>query len=617
METEFDIIIRRGLIKRNRDNNTVLMGDKPEIPRVIKHFLYTDKESSSLYVFPVFRRTNVFTGWADPHPRGYRFDLATGKASGVMEFDHRITSGVISKDKCHITGWSWTWACETFPQITFPFSDDWFAEQTPTYHVVEADFWETDPRRLAEFEPLSDLNDTWDLSVHAKRLNDVIDSPDRRRALIDRYRAVIEKRNVGCEPMACRVLYLLDKENRTEREEKYLTRQLMSFWRGSEPQTHLRVYHQPTAMRMNLPVKVNLSTGRSVFLGECASRVLVAESALPYRRLAQLRWLPKFLSSSIDVFYSRKSRAWMVGEQNKDYEVFDAPRLIDYLLHIVQRERDCFGISKSDMNLAAAFDGDQKTICEADTWSEPNSIGMDFGYPRPVNRIRILPAPGTEAQLTGALIICSAVSEIRGGKVAHFISEPPEAGKPLEIVLDAPVSGRWWRLTLPAGQKMSIAEIEFGFDMKTLTALPEEKDLHPGLRRTLYRGVWDQLPDFSLLQGEALSPVTGKWLADLPVKNGFGIVMEGLLRIPEAGKYRFYTTSDDGSRLKLHSLTFVDNDGKHSRKTAMGTVMLTPGLHPIRVEFFDKDGSRSLDIDWKTPGGTRQPLTGAVLFHHP
>ena len=42
------------------------------------------------------------------------------------------------------------------------------------------------------------------------------------------------------------------------------------------------------------------------------------------------------------------------------------------------------------------------------------------------------------------------------------------------------------------------------------------------------------------------------------------------MKIPERGVYRFYTFSDDGSKLYIDGKLIVDNDGGHSGRRAEG-----------------------------------------------
>jgi hypothetical protein len=52
------------------------------------------------------------------------------------------------------------------------------------------------------------------------------------------------------------------------------------------------------------------------------------------------------------------------------------------------------------------------------------------------------------------------------------------------------------------------------------------------------------------------------------------------------GKYTFGLESDDGSKLYIDDKLVVDNDGRHLPQKRGGEIVLSPGQHTIRVDFF-------------------------------
>lgn len=88
--------------------------------------------------------------------------------------------------------------------------------------------------------------------------------------------------------------------------------------------------------------------------------------------------------------------------------------------------------------------------------------------------------------------------------------------------------------------------------------------------------------------------------------GGFGdhFVSEasGYLDVPRDGTYAFRLTSDDGSRLSLDGETVIAHDGQHGAEPKDGSVHLTTGLHPLRVDHFERDGGQQLTLAWKPPG---------------
>jgi hypothetical protein len=131
-----------------------------------------------------------------------------------------------------------------------------------------------------------------------------------------------------------------------------------------------------------------------------------------------------------------------------------------------------------------------------------------------------------------------------------------------------------------------------------------------GLKYSYYEGSWEKLPDF-----KKLKPIqTG--LADslfninkLPGKTNFACLFEGFVEIIKDGYYIFATVSNDGSKLFLGDKLIIDNDGVHSTESVKSFVLpLKKGFYPIRLEYFQKDESSSLQLLYLTPG-TQNPTT--------
>ncbi|GAA4811576.1 family 16 glycoside hydrolase [Streptomyces ziwulingensis] len=84
--------------------------------------------------------------------------------------------------------------------------------------------------------------------------------------------------------------------------------------------------------------------------------------------------------------------------------------------------------------------------------------------------------------------------------------------------------------------------------------------------------------------------------------DNFVTEVSGYLVAPREGSYVFRLTSDDGSKLTLDDATVIDHDGLHGAEPKDGTVHLTAGPHPLRVDHFERDGGQRLQLSWKPPG---------------
>ena len=87
----------------------------------------------------------------------------------------------------------------------------------------------------------------------------------------------------------------------------------------------------------------------------------------------------------------------------------------------------------------------------------------------------------------------------------------------------------------------------------------------------------------------------------------------GAIRIDRAGKYNFYTRSDDGSRLYLNGKQLIDNDGLHGPVEKGGSAVLQPGVYPLLVTYFDNGGGDGLDVTWSGPGFSKQKIPASRL----
>jgi outer membrane protein assembly factor BamB len=91
--------------------------------------------------------------------------------------------------------------------------------------------------------------------------------------------------------------------------------------------------------------------------------------------------------------------------------------------------------------------------------------------------------------------------------------------------------------------------------------------------------------------------------------------LRGYLAVPTSGKWTFWLTSDDGSRLLLHDEPVVDNDGLHGMSAATGSATLAVGLHPFGIDFFQAKGGCGLRLEWEGPGQPRQEVPAAAFRH--
>jgi len=142
------------------------------------------------------------------------------------------------------------------------------------------------------------------------------------------------------------------------------------------------------------------------------------------------------------------------------------------------------------------------------------------------------------------------------------------------------------------------------------TDLPGQSDL----KMEYYQGAWSSLPDF-----DQLTPVSTDTSVQftLPPSNGvlfYGYRYTGKILVDQSGTYTFYTSSNDGSQLRINNTLVVDNDGKHIVVEEQGAITLSAGFHDIEVTYFQSNGGEVLDVYWSGVGMPKQLISGEVLF---
>jgi PKD repeat protein/FlaG/FlaF family flagellin (archaellin) len=139
----------------------------------------------------------------------------------------------------------------------------------------------------------------------------------------------------------------------------------------------------------------------------------------------------------------------------------------------------------------------------------------------------------------------------------------------------------------------------------------------PGLRYDYYEAddEYTSLPDFEPVRPEKTGIVDTPTLTPRERGRDFAFRYTGVVEVPTDGSYRFYTDSDDGSRLFVDGQRVVDNPGLHASRERSGTVSLTEGRHEMTVTYFEHTGQERLSVSWSGPGFGREPIPPANLSH--
>lgn len=124
------------------------------------------------------------------------------------------------------------------------------------------------------------------------------------------------------------------------------------------------------------------------------------------------------------------------------------------------------------------------------------------------------------------------------------------------------------------------------------------------------------LPEFSTLEpvSEGVALEISSEQIQLPRRNDIAVVLEGYLDVQKMGRYTFYLSSDDGSKLYINGNEIIDNDGDHGVITKSGSILLTEKRHHIRVEWFNAGGGYWLEAFMEGPDLPRQIIPARMLI---
>ncbi len=95
--------------------------------------------------------------------------------------------------------------------------------------------------------------------------------------------------------------------------------------------------------------------------------------------------------------------------------------------------------------------------------------------------------------------------------------------------------------------------------------------------------------------------------------DAFALKFSGYIRIEQPGRYTFYITSDDGSRVYINDNLLINNDRLQGPTLKTGAIDLSAGSHKLDVTYFDNGGGDALKFEWSGPGINRQAVPAGRL----
>jgi len=162
---------------------------------------------------------------------------------------------------------------------------------------------------------------------------------------------------------------------------------------------------------------------------------------------------------------------------------------------------------------------------------------------------------------------------------------------------------------------------------------PDGDSLSPGLSVIYYFSYFDRHLD--PLAAIADTPGRGRAGKPIPYLNhsfgkeevfdsganrGVAMRMEGLIRFPKTGTYTFRAISNDGVRIDIGEVRIIDDPDQHSDRYAVqaDVVIRQPGWYRLKVEYFQRKGTATIGLLWRTPAKEDfEPVPAANYAHLP
>lgn len=153
-------------------------------------------------------------------------------------------------------------------------------------------------------------------------------------------------------------------------------------------------------------------------------------------------------------------------------------------------------------------------------------------------------------------------------------------------------------------------------DEKQMMFLPAKavKPKQQGVAYTYYEGPVKHTNDIPTMKKIKEGSMKNFSIKEARQEDHFAYVFRTLIKIDKRGVYRFYTYSDDGSKLLIDGNLIVDNDGGHSAKRAEGKVALEAGYHEIELRYFENYMGQVLEIGYASRDIIETTLPDEILY---
>ncbi|MBX9403088.1 family 20 glycosylhydrolase [Lysobacter sp. BMK333-48F3] len=147
-----------------------------------------------------------------------------------------------------------------------------------------------------------------------------------------------------------------------------------------------------------------------------------------------------------------------------------------------------------------------------------------------------------------------------------------------------------------------------------LPASPLPQAARAGLAYRLYQGSYASLDEFARAGAPAKQGAANSLDVDgYGLQRRYGLSFDGYVEAPADGVYRFALQGDDRSALYVDGEPVIRNDSYD--QTLIGEVPLKRGWHRLRLDWYQRDGGRSLRLQWAAPGAALRDLDPQAARH--
>ena len=135
-----------------------------------------------------------------------------------------------------------------------------------------------------------------------------------------------------------------------------------------------------------------------------------------------------------------------------------------------------------------------------------------------------------------------------------------------------------------------------------------------GVHYTYYEGKFKKTSEITSGKKVKEGNMENFSIKEASVEDHFGYDYRTLIKIPKKGVYRFYTYSDDGSKLYVDGQEVVDNDGGHNARRRTGEVALDEGFHELRILYFEDYMGQELEVGFSSRDIVETILPNELLY---